>query len=304
MGADLSAERTVRPVNANPVWPLQREALPDADDSRHREGFEAQFPREPRRRAPGRRGQTAGPVERHPRPSRMTRIALSLATLALLAATAPAMAARPFVTDDARLTTAGSCQLESWARIYPDSREFWALPACNPGGNFEITAGGGVAKFDGESSTTDYVFQGKTLFRAMEPNDWGIGLAAGTILHPDINPGPNQLGNVYAYVPISKSFADDTVVVHLNLGWLHDRDSSKERATWGVGGEFQLTPRLLGIAETFGDSQPNSYWQAGVRYAIIPGLFQVDATVGARYGGDSDSRWVSFGIRLTPDRLF
>lgn len=30
----------------------------------------------------------------------------------LLAAALPAQAARPFITDDARLTTAGSCQLE------------------------------------------------------------------------------------------------------------------------------------------------------------------------------------------------
>jgi hypothetical protein len=234
----------------------------------------------------------------------MIRIVLSSTALALLAAAAPARAARPFVTDDARLTTAGSCQIESWARIYPKSRELWALPACNPGGNFEITAGGGVARFEGESHTTDYAFQGKTLFRAMETNDWGIGLAAGTILHPEINPGPNQLGNIYAYVPISKSFADDTVVLHVNLGWRRDKDSRQDSAIWGVGGEFQVTPRLLGIAETFGDSQPNTYWQAGVRYAVIPGLFQVDTTVGARFGVDSESRWVSFGIRLTPDKLF
>ncbi|NCV70156.1 MAG: hypothetical protein EBW55_05505, partial [Betaproteobacteria bacterium] len=43
-----------------------------------------------------------------------------------------AHAARPFVTDDARLTTAGSCQLESWTRVNraskPSARseEYWA----------------------------------------------------------------------------------------------------------------------------------------------------------------------------------
>ena len=59
-----------------------------------------------------------------------------------------AWSARPFVTDDARLTTAGSCQLETWTRMYRDSTEFWALPACNPGGNLELTAGGGQAVFE------------------------------------------------------------------------------------------------------------------------------------------------------------
>ncbi|MEW6563131.1 MAG: hypothetical protein AB1400_07865 [Pseudomonadota bacterium] len=36
----------------------------------------------------------------------------------------PAWAARPFVTDDARLTKANSCQLESWTRSYSGSREY------------------------------------------------------------------------------------------------------------------------------------------------------------------------------------
>ena len=63
-----------------------------------------------------------------------------------------AQAARPFVTDDARLTAAGSCQLESWTRLNraskPSARseEFWAFPACNPSGNFEVTLGAALGR--------------------------------------------------------------------------------------------------------------------------------------------------------------
>ena len=32
-----------------------------------------------------------------------------------------------------------------------------------------------------------------------------IGFAVGTIRHPEINPGPNMLGNTYAYIPLSVS---------------------------------------------------------------------------------------------------
>lgn len=227
---------------------------------------------------------------------------LLIATLAL--AGTPAHAARPFVTDDARLTTAGSCQVESWMRIYPDSRELWALPACNPGGNFEVTFGGGYAKHDSESGTADYVLQAKTLIRPLTSNDWGLGLAAGTVRHPEIHPGPNQLGNTYAYVPFSVSFADDAVVVHANLGWLRDRDSQRDALTWGIGGEFRLNERLIGIAEAFGDNHDQPFWQTGLRYAILPDLLQVDATVGQRFGGTSEERWISFGVRFTPERLF
>ena len=227
----------------------------------------------------------------------------NLACTALIIPTC-AFAARPFVTDDARLSTAGSCQLESWMRIYPDSKELWALPACNPTGNLEFTVGGGRARHDDAPATSDYVFQAKTLFRPLETNDWGIGFAVGTIRHPEINPGPNMLGNTYAYIPLSVSLNDDKVILHANLGWLKDKASGQNNLSWGVGGEFKLHAKLLGIAETFGDNRSMSYGQVGVRYSVRPDLFQVDATIGQQLSGPGKNHWVSFGIRYTPDKLF
>lgn len=225
--------------------------------------------------------------------------------LALLCGLAlPAWAARPFVTDDARLTTAGSCQLESWMRVYQDSREAWALPACNPGGNLEFTAGGGRARPDGDAATSDYVFQLKTLFRSLETDGWGWGLALGRVVHPEIRPGPNQLGNTYAYLPFSASFGGGRWVMHANLGWLRDRASRDHRGTWGLGGEYYPHPRLALVAESFGDDTGKPYWQTGLRYSIIPDLLQVDTTVGAQHDGGRGGRWLSFGLRWTPARLF
>lgn len=215
-----------------------------------------------------------------------------------------AFAARPFVTDDARLTTGGSCQIESWLRIYPDSQEIWALPACNPTGNLEFTIGGGLAKHEGESATNDYVFQAKTLFRPLETNDWGIGLGIGTILHPEINPGPNQFGNTYAYIPLSFSLSDNKLIIHTNAGWLKDKASGLNSASWGIGAELKLHPLWLGIAETYGDNHGNAYGQTGVRYSVIPNLFQVDATFGLQISDPDEAHWVSFGLRYTPDKLF
>ncbi len=189
-------------------------------------------------------------------------------------------------------------------RIYPDSKELWALPACNPTGNLEFTVGGGRARHDDAPATSDYVFQAKTLFRPLETNDWGIGFAVGTIRHPEINPGPNMLGNTYAYIPLSVSLNDDKVILHANLGWLKDKASGQNNLSWGVGGEFKLHARLLGIAETFGDNRSMSYGQVGVRYSVRPDLFQVDATIGQQLSGPGKNHWVSFGIRYTPDKLF
>ena len=233
----------------------------------------------------------------------MKHLSLWLAAgLAWCAATAHA--ARPFVTDDARLTTAGSCQLESWSRQYKNSNEFWALPACNLHGNFEVTMGAGYAKPNDLPSTTDYVVQGKTLFRELTSNDWGWGLAIGKIAHPSINPGPNLMGNTYAYVPISRSFMDDAVVMHTNLGALRDTATGTVMGTWGVGSELKLTERTLGIVEMFGDNHNRPYWQWGARYSVVPNVFQVDATVGKQWNGVTESRWISIGLRFTPSKIW
>ena len=223
--------------------------------------------------------------------------------LALLIS-ASSFAARPFMTDDARLTTAGSCQVESWVRIYKDSNEKWALPACNPTGNFEITVGGGHTKNTGEVATNDYVLQGKSLFRELTTNGYGWGLAVGQINHPSTTAGPNSLGNTYAYIPLSVSTLNDKVIYHTNLGWLRDKAKSENRMTYGFGAEIQTSSRFIFIAESFGDSKAKPYWQTGGRYTLIPNLLQIDTTIGQQFNGITNTRWISFGLRYIPDSIF
>ena len=213
-------------------------------------------------------------------------------------------AARPFMTDDARLTSSESCQLESWTRIYKNSTERWALPACNPYGNFEITAGGGHINNTGVPTTNDYVLQGKTLFKDLTTNGYGWGLAVGQINHPSATTGPNSLGNTYAYIPLSISTLDDKVIFHTNVGWLKDKATNEQRMTYGFGAEIQATSRLMFIAETFCDSKTKPFLQTGARYSVIPNLLQIDTTIGQQFKGNSNSRWISFGLRYIPDSIF
>lgn len=222
----------------------------------------------------------------------------------LLLLSTQAKAARPFVTDDARLTSSGSCQLESWTRLYENSSEIWALPACNPFGNLEITLGEGFSRDDNAATTQDYVAQIKTLFKPLEANGWGLGFAAGRVFHPEIKPGPNLFGNSYLYVPASFSFNGDQLVIHANLGLLKEDKTNTIKTTFGIGGEYRLTNNILGIAELFGDDKQKPFMQIGFRYSLMPNLLQLDATFGQPLAGKSEDSWLSFGARFTPGCLF
>jgi hypothetical protein len=229
------------------------------------------------------------------------RAVIAAATMALwiAGAPAPAQAARPFVTDDARIVDADSCQLESWRRANRRGTELWALPACNFTGNLELTLGGNRIADDAGLRRGDVVLQGKTLFRVLEKNDFGAGLAAGAFWHGSDRERDGRVANVYAYVPLSISLADDLVVAHLNVGVLADRDRRRTLFTGGLGAELALGARLFAIGEIFGNDRDEPSLQVGFRFWLVPGRVQVDATWGAqRRNPESDGRWWSLGLRL------
>ena len=213
-------------------------------------------------------------------------------------------AARPFVTDDARITDDRACQLESWYKRDPDRWEVWALPACNPFGNLETTLGAGYGSEDANGELWGYVIQGKTLAKALEPNSYGWGFAAGGILHPEIATEENQLGSIYVYMPLSFSLHNDVLVMHTNLGWLHDRDEHLDKLTWGIGSEIPLNAWVTAIAEIYGDNRENPFWQVGVRLWLIPNQLQLDGTTGGQLGEGEDNPWFSIGLRLLGGKIF
>ena len=121
-----------------------------------------------------------------------------------LTGTAPAQAARPLITDDARVVDPGACQVESWVKRNRDSTEYWALPACNFTGSLELTFGGARTRDSDRSYASDIQAQGKLLLRPLEINGVGIAVVAGTVRHlqPDAR-------DWFIYAPISVSLLDD-----------------------------------------------------------------------------------------------
>ncbi len=218
----------------------------------------------------------------------------------LLLAAQTAHAARPMTTDDARLTDAGACQVESWVHLHGGQREIWALPACNPGGNFELTLGGALSYSGSRQERGAQVIQGKTLFKPLVTNGYGIGIAAGYATQP----GSANSGHPYFYVPVSFSLADDLAVIHTNLCYTRERENHENRLTWGVGGEIQLSAQNYLIAETYGQDKGSPFFQLGLRHWIVPNHVQIDTTVGSRFGQYSEERWISIGLRLISPTWF
>lgn len=228
-------------------------------------------------------------------------IACRLLTLALAAGAAlPALAARPMITDDARVVDAQACQVESWQRINRDGpNRFWAVPACNPTGNLELSVGGAQGRTDapgGERRLVANLFQGKTIFRPLAPDNWGFGLAVGRS-HDLPGDSPSVASN-YFYVPVSWATRGDDVVLHLNLGLRDDRGQHRTFGTWGLGSEIRLAPHVQLIAETFGESRNGTHVHGGLRWWVVPDRVQVDATMGSRLQAGTTNRWMSLGLRL------
>jgi hypothetical protein len=225
------------------------------------------------------------------------RLLLPLVASAILAS--PAWGARPMITDDARIVDPKACQVESWVRTNAASRESWALPACNPTGWAELTFGGARTRAADEgTATSDVLMQAKTIIRPLETNGWGVGLAVGAVRHPNVDGADRFPGDVYGYVPVSVSFADDAVVGHLNLGGLRRKEEGRNYLTWGLAAETLLNERLYLITEAFGQHVGNPFYQAGLRIWLVPNRVQVDTTYGNRFGSTSENRWYSIGVRL------
>jgi hypothetical protein len=221
------------------------------------------------------------------------------AALGCAAAPLPAHAARPMITDDARLVDAKACQIESWVRVNRSRpHELWAVPSCNPTGNLELALGGAVAQDGTGLGRGTTLAQAKTLFRPLRTDDFGWGAVLGVARDPNIDPVGNLIDNIYAFIPASWSLAGDRVVLHANVGALHDRHERRTRGTWGLGTEIALFGPVQLIAESFGEGGSKPFRHAGLRIWLVPDRLQVDTTVGTRVGaGGADERWFTVGVR-------
>jgi len=95
----------------------------------------------------------------------------------------PALAVRPFITDDARVVGRRQAQMETWARGDRHAFQHWALTSYGPIEPLELTIGTvhGVTYDEGrEYSIAGPLMQAKYLLRRPEAGSWpGVAVSAG-----------------------------------------------------------------------------------------------------------------------------
>jgi hypothetical protein len=224
-----------------------------------------------------------------------TGIPRALWLVAAMSACASAQAARPMVVDDASITAPGHCQVESWTQRTPAQTEYWAVPACNVGGTWELAAGFGRIAPDGPGNVfASGVVQAKTVFRPLQKNDWGIGLTVAN----QFREGAGAIGDLSVLVPVSVSLLDDRVLVHANAGWLRPQGGRGD-GFWAAGAEWAVGPRWALTFEAYGTGRGGGFAQAGARFTVIPDRLAFDAGIGSRLSRLGAERYATVGLTFT-----
>jgi hypothetical protein len=206
-----------------------------------------------------------------------------------------AHAGRPMAADDASILDANTCQLEAWAQRVDHQSEYWAAPACNFDNGWELALGlVQVHGADGQRASRLGLLQAKTVFRKQEPNGWGIGL----VLAQQPVAAGSARGDTSVNFPLTQSLMGDIVLLHVNAGWLRHHATGRNDVTWAVGAEWAVQQRLALTLESYGSRHSQSRLQAGIRYSVVPGRADLDASYGERLTARGRERALSLGVTL------
>lgn len=139
-----------------------------------------------------------------------------LVPLLLSAAVLPldTRAAASLLVDDASITDAHHCQLESWVRHTRDGQEWTAVPACTVA---DTEWSLGLTRLPGQPAT-QWAVGAKRVLVERQQRRWGLAASAG--LGGTTHRPRGDDWNLT--VPLTVALdAQDRVQLHLNLGWAH-----------------------------------------------------------------------------------
>lgn len=205
--------------------------------------------------------------------------------------------AQQMVVDDATVLIDKQAQLEAWY----GTEESWIQPSLSlshlwdftPGIIFDTANEGGLSNIFGELKyvPTDLDFDG-----------YSYGWTGAVVFDTD-----GRVDRVYSYIPFTKFILDRTSKVHLNVGF-DGRDNVagdwEYGFTTGIRADLGLTDRFTILTELFTTDFETPSFQAGVRFIVVPGLFDVDVTYGESFRSEVSYPGFNVGISLRPNRIW
>lgn len=196
-------------------------------------------------------------------------------------------AAASLMVDDAAITDAGRCQLESWARHTDAGAEWTAVPACT----FADTEWSLGLSHQQAASSTQWALGAKRVLRDIDQRRWGLALSAG--IGSDWRHLRDDDWGINAPLTLALG-ARDRTLLHLNLGWA--RTAGAHGRTDGIGLEIVTAPHWSLLAETALDATRQRSSQFGMRHELWRGA-SVDLLAG-RVHHQRDGHWITLGFNL------
>lgn len=198
-------------------------------------------------------------------------------------------AARPFLTDDATIVDA--CQIESWWQGDAGEYALWAQPACQIG-QIEWSLGTAFVRSDkGSTEPSPYALSAKTVLHELEANGYGVTLAVGH----DFSAGTSFRGDSHLLLAYSKSWFDDQLLLHANLGRLFTEAAAAEWIA-GLATQWQTFTSQWLFVELYREAAGRPLYQLGYLFEAIPERLQLDLSYGNRLHSKGSERFVSAGF--------
>lgn len=219
---------------------------------------------------------------------------------ALLALAAlPALAGRPFATEDASVLAAGECELEAYALRQtagdaPKETGWWIQPGCGVGFRTQVAAGGGRSKVESDRLSAA-ALSGKTWLR--EPGDEQTGVTLAYALRGEKAPAESFKHESTALAAVISSPLAKDLRLHANLGWSRSQADRQNSTTWALALEATGDGGLDFGAEIYGDDRAAAWLGVGARYALRPQKLFVDFSWAVQTNG-ARAKLGTLGLKL------
>lgn len=194
-------------------------------------------------------------------------------------------AAASLLVDDAGITDAQRCQLESWVRHTDGGPQWTAVPACTLAAT-EWSLG--LTRVS-DTSRLRWAVGAKRVLIAADQQRWALALGAGG---GDAGDGNDWNLNLPLTLGLD---AEQRVQLHVNVGLA--REAGIRGRTDGIGLHIAFDPRWSLLAEIAHDAARQRGMQLGLRRALWRGA-SLDLLGGRQQQPAGDSHWMTIGLNM------